>query len=884
MGPIVVEPEVLAGAGVSISDVGDELAAALSTLAASLPNGAMAGHDRAGLVFGQAYRQAAQALMDAGAEAVSGGRQVGFGVQISATNYSHADASSTIGGGATPLAAPTAPGKFDAPSVPSPFGGGVAEPFLWSMVEMLVGDVWPNGDPAQLRAAGSAWSAFARALSGIGGQLEGPSATISGQQIPEGSAIAKDLSDLKQGLSDIATECVKLGVQIFEFAADVEAAQNAIRDLLSRLSPAGIFDGIQAIFSGDALEELKEIAEDIRTVLDNLGRQADARQQSMQGLMQMIDDAVVSLQDKARKEFTDVLGEDVGNAVATAFDIQTNVGEAPIKLGLQTVAGLQQLNPMRFAHDFEGAKETWSAVADTFKYADPMGIALDPLGAFDHYKGQLEGLAHVEDWSTDRPGLGPAMVASEIGSVLIPGGAATRGTRAVADAADAAEGAAPAVRAAGVLDNAAADTSAIAGRAGSISEKLDNLGNNIPKVEAPSGPAIPPSLTESPSAPRVPEAPGPRVPDAPTPHGPGSPTPHGPDSTPVDRSPTAPHSSTPTSAPAHADAGPGDAPRTGTPPIGAVPESRVPAAVEAPSAPHQPAPTTPASSVPTNAAPPVAGHLPEAAPSAAHAPSSTTPDAPAHPDPRGPEASSPHSQTEPSAGTTSDGPHHDQPSHPHGDTQDLGDQQPGHDPGTAHSNDDELRDMRPWDRERVDLAINPGELQQHLLDGGCPPEIAASAADGPHAGMTPDELLAKHWDSEHHRWNWPLENGFKDGEWTVGDRIPSDARLDRIGAVSERTGDFMAAEGDSYPSRALAPGSSGDYNVFEGTDKPLPPGWEARYGEVGEAFDQPGGGTQWVVVDEFGDTVLIDTLVEGGYLRPVSGPFFDAWKTSRGGS
>jgi hypothetical protein len=122
----------------------------------------------------------------------------------------------------------------DAPSVPSPFGGGVAEPFLWSMVQMLVGDVWPNGDPAQLRAAGGAWSTFARTLAGIGGRLEGPSATISGQQIPEGGAMASALSDLKQGLSDIATESVRLATQVFEFAADVEAAQNAIRDLLSR--------------------------------------------------------------------------------------------------------------------------------------------------------------------------------------------------------------------------------------------------------------------------------------------------------------------------------------------------------------------------------------------------------------------------------------------------------------------------------------------------------------------------------------------------------------------------------------------------------------------------------------------------------------------------
>jgi hypothetical protein len=359
--PIVVEPDALAGAGASISGVSDELAAALSTLAAGMPNAAMAGNDRAGLAFGQAYQQAAQALMDAGGAAADGGRKVGFGVQMSATNYSRADASSTMGGGASAFSPPTAPAEFDAPSVPSPFGGGVAEPFLWSMVEMFVGDVWPNGDPGQLRAAAGAWSAFARTSSGIGGQLEAPSATISGQQIPEGSAMATALSDLKQGLSDITTESVKLATQTFEFAADVEAAQNAIRDLLSRLSPAGIFDGLQAIFSGDAIEELKEIADDIRTVLDNLKRQADARQQSMQDVMQMIDDAVVSLEQKARKEFTHYLGDDVGNAVATVFDTSLNMREGIIKGGIGALEDIHQLNPLRFGYDFEGAKDTWVA-------------------------------------------------------------------------------------------------------------------------------------------------------------------------------------------------------------------------------------------------------------------------------------------------------------------------------------------------------------------------------------------------------------------------------------------------------------------------------------------------------------------------------------------
>ena len=123
-----------------------------------------------------------------------------------------------------------------------------------------------------------------------------------------------------------------MATQLVEFAADVESAQNAVRDLLSRLSPSGMFDGLKALFTGDALEELREIAFDIKAVLNNLKRHADARQQTLQDITQMLDDAVVSLQQKARREFTHYLAEDVGNSVATAFDFQTNLNEGASKV------------------------------------------------------------------------------------------------------------------------------------------------------------------------------------------------------------------------------------------------------------------------------------------------------------------------------------------------------------------------------------------------------------------------------------------------------------------------------------------------------------------------------------------------------------------------
>ena len=85
------------------------------------------------------------------------------------------------------------------------------------------------------------------------GPVGGASATISGQQIPEGGAITS--ASLNSGrVSPKSPGNAANCDQLVEFAADVESAQNAVRDLLSRLSPSGMFDGLKALFTGDALE------------------------------------------------------------------------------------------------------------------------------------------------------------------------------------------------------------------------------------------------------------------------------------------------------------------------------------------------------------------------------------------------------------------------------------------------------------------------------------------------------------------------------------------------------------------------------------------------------------------------------------------------------
>lgn len=130
-------------------------------------------------------------------------------------------------------------------------------PLLWSLLQTFIPDTRPDSDPARVRASAEAWQTFASAINGITDGLSGPSGIIARQQITEGGAMTSAMSELSRSLSDVATEAGNLATQTREFADDVQSTQDAIRDLCDRVSPSGIFDGIKAVFSGDALNEIK---------------------------------------------------------------------------------------------------------------------------------------------------------------------------------------------------------------------------------------------------------------------------------------------------------------------------------------------------------------------------------------------------------------------------------------------------------------------------------------------------------------------------------------------------------------------------------------------------------------------------------------------------
>jgi hypothetical protein len=118
--PLAVDPEALFAAGSAVVATGDRLNAAMTVLTTGF--GANTGLDLAGEVFGLSYQSTAESLLKLAAAVINVCRHNGAQIQLGASNYSHAEAASVLGGGATVLPPPLEPVKIGAPGPPGTLG------------------------------------------------------------------------------------------------------------------------------------------------------------------------------------------------------------------------------------------------------------------------------------------------------------------------------------------------------------------------------------------------------------------------------------------------------------------------------------------------------------------------------------------------------------------------------------------------------------------------------------------------------------------------------------------------------------------------------------------------------------------------------------------
>jgi hypothetical protein len=168
---------------------------------------------------------------------------------------------------------------------------------------------------------------------------------------------------------------------------------------------------------------------------------------------------------------------------------------------------------------------------------------------------------------------------------------------------------------------------------------------------------------------------------------------------------------------------------------------------------------------------------------------------------------------------------------------------------------------------------NPGDDIARLREAGIPAHILEGY--DPLAGRTLEEFVQEFTvvgDDGVVRWDWVGQapnDGFA-GEPSVADRIPDGQTLDRFGS---EYGSFMAVDGAPLSTRAMPPGVASAYHQYIGTGVPIPEGfpWEVRFGPAKEAFGQPGGADQWVVVDvsdpQSPSSLSVKELLKWGMLR-----------------
>lgn len=515
MAPIAVDPDALSAAGSAAVAAGDGLEAAMAVLTAGF--GANTGLDVAGEMFGLSYQSTAESLLNAAAAAINACRRNGAMVQVDASNWSNAEAASRLGGGASVVQPPTEPTKISAPGPPGTLGPGEPPPLLWAVVQSFVDDVWPNGDVTALHAAAGCWRTFSSAVSGMRGALNGSRTLVGAQQIPEGEKIDHVLSQIGDAMVKLGEGCRAIAHTLDDFADHVAKAQNDIRNLLHRLeSLTDIWHDVVSVLDGDAFDEIKAIARDVNAVLHDLGREARAFEQGIRLLMQMADGLVVDMETFMRGQFTQFLGNAVGNQVATVFDTFVNANEGVVKGAAQAALGLADLGTPWLLLDPKGAEATWKDMAQSQFKASLLNEILHPREGGRANLQMWKSLLHLEDWSTARPGLGFGENLFDGATLLLPrlgevGVGAKAGSAAARGAEEAAESAGAAGRA-GELGEFGSTTGALGdiGKVGAdLTKDLDNLKLDLPKtdfpaagrpvaaprIEAPSGP--PPRPVES---------------------------------------------------------------------------------------------------------------------------------------------------------------------------------------------------------------------------------------------------------------------------------------------------------------------------------------------------------------------------------------------------
>lgn len=422
---IEVEPQALIDAGKQVGSLGAQLGALSDALGQMLASGIASGADPAGLNFGITYGRQADQLGQHLAQAANAFKNVGLMLEATGYNYQHADQASVAGGSGpsgsvSPESAETTPA--DAPYGPN--GSLVTPPAKYHLITPFlrmipafgmaagVAMTWPSGNSGMMNVTAAQWRNIGTGLKIFESALGPAKAAVGAQSIPEGASIATALSDLGGGTTTLAGIADGLATSISDFAAGVLETQDAIRDLLDRISLDGLWDTVTGLLSGDGDRVLREIADDVSTVLENFQNQVKGVLGLLDELKTLLGEASDAFEKWLRPILVETFGEEHGNFLADAIDLYTDVqvGGAAAVIGL--VSGTVAL----------ADPDTWKGLADT-----AIMIAKDPTKIDDVLKQAGSEFIALDEWQGANPGRGFGEAAGNIASLFLPGGALSKG-------------------------------------------------------------------------------------------------------------------------------------------------------------------------------------------------------------------------------------------------------------------------------------------------------------------------------------------------------------------------------------------------------------------------------------------------------------------------
>ncbi|MFI2839737.1 hypothetical protein [Mycolicibacterium sp. PDY-3] len=422
---IEVEPQALIDAGKNVGGLGTQLGALSDALGQALSSGIASGGDPAGLSFGIKYSRQADDFGKLLAQITDAFNNVGVMLEATGFNYQHADQASVAGGAGPTGSVSGQPEKTAVPDAPyGPNGSLVTPPGKWYVIQPFIRMIpvigiaagvaltWPSGNSGMMNVTAAQWRNIARGLRVFEPALNASKASVGAQNIPEGADIANALSQIGSSATNLASAADEIATSVSDFASSVQQTQDAIRDLLNRISLDGLWDTVTGLLSGDGDKVLREIADDVSTVLENFQSQVKGVLGLLDELGTLLGEASDALNRWARPILVETFGEGAGNAIANVMDLYTDiqVGGAVAVIGL--VSGTVALADL----------DTWKNLADT-----AIMIAKDPSKIDDVLIQSGSEFIALDEWKGENPGRGFGEAVGNIATLFIPGGALAKG-------------------------------------------------------------------------------------------------------------------------------------------------------------------------------------------------------------------------------------------------------------------------------------------------------------------------------------------------------------------------------------------------------------------------------------------------------------------------